>query len=154
MTTSKLLEILQLGVDNLPFDVSYKIGALTDLELFLSEDEYRLPFIFLQYPEQSSTQIPFSNASINNHSITGVVFIDYDVDSTDEQRLKAQIEANNILTRFVMSLRETKLNDGNWFSNVSVSSTSPLFRQTNGIMAGLGFVIQGTAANLFDNCCE
>lgn len=153
MTISKIYELLKLGVDSLDVSIDYKIGTLTDLEVFLSAEEYRFPLLYLVFPEKSTAQIPMSYSTIDTHTITGVLFMDYDIDATEDERKSSISYADDLLTRYVRILGSLDDGGNNWFSSVQLTSMSPEFRSKNSVASGVGFVITATSANLLDDCC-
>ena len=152
MTIKALYELFQSAVDQMSYDVDYGNGSVTQMELKFTEDDFRLPFLWVFPPTSANTQYTNSIASGTSWSMAGFVAVEDDIDASDEDRMNAQIMAEKVMADFVGKLRVIKTDDNNYFNDVSYNLEAE-FRNSNGVYSGYGFNITANSDNLYDFCC-
>ena len=140
---------------DLGYTLYYDTGSVMELQEYFTVDDSRFPIMWWAKEEGagivSGNEIPFSNTSFDNHSLSFILLMALDIDSSFQDRKDALNTCDEIMTQFVYQWQTYELSFGN-VSNLTKGAISPLYHNSINAMVGVSCNITFNAPSDFNYC--
>lgn len=140
-------------------DLDIKRGTLSEFELWTESDKCTLPLAWIVYPipVTSAPINQFSNRLIDTHNVNILFMTEQDQDSYnpetgETERTKAQQWADNLTGQFTLELQTRSAPIGSLI--IESTDKSMLFRQTSGLIQGMGYNVVVSSVDNIEFCCN
>lgn len=145
MTSKQLRTEIESAVALMLQTTVVKFGTLVELEMYLAEGDYQFPLLWFLPVQTSQSLIPSSSATIDTQPLSGIALVEYDVDSTNEDRLTNDDYAESVIRDFFDKIDRS--------SNILIQSNSlsPIYRMYNSVSQGRAFTL--TIQSWTKHCC-